>query len=137
MAISEDQFRQYIDEVETLIEQQKNLIREAKEYISNSFTFKSIDELLYKRRRAFDHAFTNCSLKYSLGRDKVRTELDRIWGETKISQSEWKKYIRLLKFIPSYGIGYLDDTQVLIYKKWDVYLTEVGKLAKGFNHDHA
>lgn len=137
-----DTFRHFLDEIESMIENEKREFRELKESLKDSFTNKSIPALLSKRRRAYDHAFVECINKYGFGDGNVRHKLDAIWDENILEQSEWKKYFRPLKILfPFNPIGQaallFDDTYKLKKEQWHSYLDGSLDLAKkmGNNND--
>jgi DNA-directed RNA polymerase specialized sigma54-like protein len=135
MKNTNDQYRQFLDEIESMIENEKRTFREIKESLKDSFSDKSIPELLKKRRRAYDHAFVECMNKYGFGNGNVRQMLDDIWDKNKIEQSEWKKYLRPFKVLNPFGVTraaatYFDDTYKLKKKQWHSYLDDSLEIAK-------
>lgn len=142
MKNTNDQYRHFLDEIESMIENEKRTFREIKDSLKDSFSYKSIPELLKKRRRAYDHAFVECMNKYCFGNGNVRQELDDIWDKNNIEQAEWKKYLRPFKILSSFGvltqaaIVYFDDTYELKRKQWHSYLDDSLELAKNIGESN-
>ena len=91
MKVSNDDFRQYLDEVEKLIEDEKSKFKLAKIILKKRFTFDDINSTLTEKRRAFDYAFTTCTMRYSLGGGNIRENLDHIWDINNKEIDLWTK----------------------------------------------
>lgn len=135
MKNTNDQYRHFLDEIESMIENEKRTFRELKESLKDSFSDKSIPDLLKKRRRAYDHAFVECLNKYGYGDGGIRKKLDQFWEQNKREQAEWKKYLRPIKILlPLSFFGQaamlFDDTYKLKREQWHLYLENSMELAK-------
>ncbi|MCF8241357.1 MAG: hypothetical protein K9J16_08210 [Melioribacteraceae bacterium] len=135
MKNTNDQYRHFLDEIESMLENEKRTFRELKESLKDSFSDKSIPELLNKRRRAFDHAFVECINKYGYGDGDIRQKLDHLWEQNTKEQAGWKKILRPTKILMAGSpIGqaalFFDDTYKLKREQWHLYLDNSLELAK-------
>lgn len=142
MKKTNDQYRHFLDEIESMLENEKRTFRELKEFLKDSFSFNSFQEFFNKRRRAFDHAFVECINKYGYGDGEIRKKLDGIWYQNKVEQAGWKKYLRPVKivipFSPLWQAAILfDDTYKLKRDQCHSYLDGSFELAQtiGKNND--
>lgn len=131
MKISADEFRQYLDEVEKHIEVEKRKFKLAKTLVKKSFTFENLDNYLNEQRRAFDHAFTTRTMRYSLGSGNIRENLDLIWENQDKKMAKWQRQFFDRNFIPvpvyaRFAILFSHFSGV-----WYSYLDAVSEFAKG------
>lgn len=128
MKKTNDQYRHFLDELETMIENEKGLFKKVKEAYKDAFTFKSLEELFKKKKRAYDYAFTKLLNAHGVNTGNIRKELDKIWDKNFIEQENWRILFRPLSFFPI--LGSLDNTDTLKNIIWTNYLDDTLRLAK-------
>lgn len=102
--------RQFVDEVYFL-----NLDKDFKgtfvDTLKGSLTFKDVERILEKKRKAYNHALTNLYRKYGILPDDFYSQLDELWDSVPLSDIMTK---HLKKLLPAGGVGKLAGSALLL-----------------------
>ena len=128
----DDTKRQIIVECKKIVENHTGYVTETKENFKDQFTFKEVKDLLTKRKEAFDYKLIRMMQSYGYYERGLGNKLDKVWEGINVTQSNYKKYIRPLRYLfpLNFVVPFVDDTSLLKLQIWRDYTEKTQSIIK-------